>query len=294
MQKKMDTITRHTANKRDSAYLKKDTGNSYRPDMLAYDDRSANSTRGISKFTIALQENQYFIFLGKIQSQNILEHKARSADGLFYLILSLCFYFAFIKFLFGKYVGSLLSLFFRASMRQQQMREQAQQAPFPSLLLNILFILTSGLYTCFIICYYHFARETAFWLLFIYCVLMIGTICIARFFILKLCGWILNIAKAADNYIFIIFLVNKIAGFALLPFVILISFSDSFTAEIAITVSMVMIVILFIYRIAACYATVRSEIKLSLFHYFIYLCAFEIAPLLLIYKVALTYLKKAY
>jgi uncharacterized protein DUF4271 len=150
------------------------------------------------------------------------------------------------------------------------------------------------LYGSFILCYYQFTKETAFWLLFIYSVVAMGAICIVRFCILKLCGWIFNITKVADNYIFIIFLVNKIAGFALLPFVILISFSDSFVTEIAITVSIAMIVILFIYRIAACYATIRSEIKLSLFHYFIYLCAFEIAPLLLIYKVALTYLKKAY
>ena len=174
------------------------------------------------------------------------------------------------------------------------MREQAQQAPFPSLLLNILFVLTTGLYVCFIIRYYHFATETEFWLLFVYCIMIICSIYIAHFCVLKLCGWIFNIKRAADNYIFMIFLVNKIAGFSLLPFLILISFSDPITAEIAITVSMVMIAILFIYRFTACYAIVRSEIKLSLFHYFIYLCAFEIAPLLLIYKVAFVYLKKAY
>jgi len=42
------------------------------------------------------------------------------------------------------------------------------------------------------------------------------------------------------------------------------------------------------YRFIISYRPVRSEIKVNRFHFFLYLCAFEIAPLLLIYKVLLT------
>lgn len=291
LQKKIKT--KPAAHKTDSLHLRKGMDKS-QPDSLLQNNKAPGFDTVVSTFKMALLQNPYFNFFGKIQSQNIVMHQARSADGLFYLIMGLCFYFAFIRLFFSKYFSNLISLFFRASMRQQQMREQAQQAPFPSLLLNILFVVAAGLYACFIIRYYHFANGTGFWLLLVYCIVIIWVIYFARFCILKLCGWIFNIKKAADNYIFMIFLVNKIAGFALLPFLILISFSDSITAEIAMTISIVMMAILFVYRFVACYATVRSEIKLSLFHYFIYLCGFEIAPLLLIYKVALIYLKKAY
>ena len=289
-----DSVIKHAVHKRDSVYLKKDTAYQGRMDTLPPINKPVASRPSIAKSRIALSQNPDFNFLGKIQSQNILVHAAKSSDGLFYLILGLCFYFAFIRLFFSRYVSNIISLFFRASMRQQQMREQAQQATFPSLLLNILFILTFGLYACFIIRYYQFAIQTPFWLLLIYCELVIGAIYIARFCMLKLCGWIFNMTRAADNYIFIVFMINKIGGFALLPFLIIMSFSDTMTIEIAMTFSMVMISILVLYRITACYASLRSEIKLSLFHYFIYLCAFEIAPLLLIYKVVLTYLKKAY
>ena len=277
-----DTVIKHAVRKPDSVYLKKDTAYPARKDTLPHISKPVISLHPISESRIALLQNPDYNFLGKIQSQNISVHAAKSADGLFYLILGLCFYFAFIR------------LFFRASMRQQQMREQAQQAAFPSLLVNILFVLTSGLYACFIIRYNQFAMQTPFLLLLVYCVLGMAVISFSRFCILRLCGWVFNITRAADNYIFMVFMVNKIAGFALLPFLILLSFSDVLTAEIAMTVSLVMIAVLYIYRFTACYASLRSEIKLSLFHYFIYLCAFEIAPLLLIYKVVLTYLKKAY
>jgi hypothetical protein len=289
-----DSVIKHAVRKRDFVSLKKDTVYPNKPDTLPHINKPAASSSHISKSRIALLQNPDFNFLGKIQSQNISVHAARSSDGLFYLILGLCFYFAFLRLFFSRYVSNLVSLFFRASMRQQQLREQAQQATLPSLLLNILFILTSGLYACFIIRYYQFAILTPFWLLLIYCVMVLGAVYVARFCILKLFGWVFSITRAADNYIFIVFMISKIAGFALLPFLILVYFSDTLMVEIAMTVSMVMIAIFYIYRVAACYASLRSEIKLSLFHYFIYLCAFEIAPLLLIYKVVLTYLKKAY
>jgi hypothetical protein len=44
-----------------------------------------------------------------------------------------------------------------------------------------------------------------------------------------------------------------------------------------------------LYRFIISYRPVRSEIKVNRFHFFLYLCAFEIAPLLLIYKVLLTF-----
>jgi hypothetical protein len=55
-----------------------------------------------------------------------------------------------------------------------------------------------------------------------------------------------------------------------------------------------MVFVLWAYRILASYRPVRNEIKLTPFYFFLYLCAFEIAPLLLIYKVLLTYLEKVY
>ena len=55
-----------------------------------------------------------------------------------------------------------------------------------------------------------------------------------------------------------------------------------------------MVFLLWTYRALAGYRPVRNEIKLTPFYFFLYLCAFEIAPLLLIYKVLLTYLEKMY
>ena len=64
--------------------------------------------------------------------------------------------------------------------------------------------------------------------------------------------------------------------------------------EIAVTLSIIMIVCILCIPLPGCYSVLHKEIKISRLHFFLYLCAFEIAPLLLIYKVLVTYLEKAY
>jgi hypothetical protein len=248
----------------------------------------------ISLFRIALSQNSYYNFLGKMQYQEIEWHQPNQMDGLFYLLLALSFYFAFIKVFFDKYFSSLLSLFFRASMRQQQMRDQAQQMPLASLFLNILFVITAGYFLSFVIRYEHYALSMNFWLLTFYCIALVGLIYIGKFCLLVLAGWIFNVNKAASSYIFTVFMVNKIAGIILLPIIIILTYSSPLVNEVIIAISIFVLTILLIYRLVAGFSALRGEIKLSLFHYFVYLCAFEIAPLLLIYKVAMAYLKKAY
>ncbi len=80
--------------------------------------------------------------------------------GCFILWLVMLFYFAVIKLFFAKYLANVLTLFFRASMRQQQLREQVLQSPFPSLLLNILFVFSGGLYGAFLIRFYQLEHRT--------------------------------------------------------------------------------------------------------------------------------------
>jgi hypothetical protein len=236
----------------------------------------------------------YFNFLGKAVHVKAERYEPVSYDGMFYFLMGMLFYFAIVKLFFAKYLANLLTLFFRASMRQQQLREQVLQSPFPSLLLNFLFVFSGGLYGAFLLKYYHFGNPVHFWLYFLYCAALLTLLYLLKYLILRITGWIFNINYAVDTYLFVVFMTNKVIGIFLLPFLVLISFSGPVAVEIAVTVSIIMVCIFYIYRFIASYTTLHKEIKISGLHFFLYLCAFEIAPLLLIYKVLVTYLEKAY
>ncbi len=101
-----------------------------------------------------LQAQVYFNFLGRPIHIRSELYEPESFDGMFYFLVGMLFYFAIVKLFFAKYLANLLTLFFRASMRQQQLREQVLQSPFPSLLLNILFVFSGGLYGAFLMRFY--------------------------------------------------------------------------------------------------------------------------------------------
>ena len=240
-------------------------------------------------FQRALGANLFFNFLGKPIVVYAEPHATNSNSALFYVLIGILFIFAFINLWYGKYIANLFTLFFRVSMRQHQIREQVLQAPLPSLLLNGLFIISGGMYLSFLLKHYGFGQKTDFWLLFVNCGFILIIIYLAKFLLLKFAGWIFGIPQATDTYIFIVFLTNKILGIFLLPFLIMLSFSSSLTSEVLITLSFVMVFIFYLYRFIVSFGPVRKEIKVSPFHFFLYLCAFEIASLFLIYKVLLTY-----
>ena len=241
-----------------------------------------------------LAASPVYNFTGKPVVEIFEIHRPNSKDSLFYLLVGILFYFALIRIFFTKYFDNLMTLFFRVSLRQQQIREQVLQTPLPSLLLNILFILSAGLYACFLLHYSRIGEGVRFWVIYFYCMVLLGSIYLVKFLVLKFVGWVFSISRATDIYIFVVFLVNKMMGIFLLPFLILITFSSADTREIFITISLAMVFVLWTYRALAAYRPVRNEIKLTPFYFFLYLCAFEIAPLLLIYKVLLTYLEKVY
>ena len=257
-------------------------------------DIPADAPPAMSFWQKVLSANPFFNFTGKPVVQAFEIHRSNSKDSLFYLLVGILFYFALIRVFFEKYFNNLMTLFFRVSLRQQQIREQVLQTPLPSLLLNILFIISAGLYACFLLHYSQIGAGIRFWVLYLYCMLLLGVVYLVKFLVLKFIGWVFSISRATDIYVFIVFLVNKMLGIFLLPFLIIITFSSPGIREIFITISLAMVFVLWSYRVLAAYRPVRNEIKLTPFYFFLYLCAFEIAPLLLIYKVLLTYLEKVY
>ena len=240
-----------------------------------------------------LSEHPYFNFTGKAVARPEISKVWQNHDLMFYVLLGLFFYFALIKTLFSKYVNNLTAIFLRVTIKQQQIREQLLQAPLPSLLLNILFFANGGLYISLLLDYYDKSIEPNFWLQTAYSSGLLVLIYLGKLIIMKSVGWIFNISRATDTYIFLVFLVNKMLGIFLLPFLVLIVFESPQAQQVFVTLSLIFIVIVFLYRFFFSFRPLQNEIRWSLFQFFIYLCAFELAPLVLIYKVLIRLVEKS-
>jgi hypothetical protein len=266
----------------------------YHTDSIRFNERKPMDFSNLPTNWMGLLKTQaYFNFPGRPIHMRSERYEPESFEGMFYFMVGLLFYFAIVKFFFAKYLANLMTLFFRASLRQQQLREQVLQSLFPSLLLNILFVFSGGLYGAYMMRFYHYGSPEHFWIHFEYCAIILALLYLLKFLILKIVGWIFNLNRTVDIYLFVVFMTNKVIGSLLLPFLVLITFSGPLLAEIGITLSIIMVCLFYVYRFIAAYAALHKEIKISGLHFILYLCAFEIAPLLLIYKVLVTYLEKA-
>lgn len=239
-----------------------------------------------------LSRHPYFNFSEKAVSP--LYTKKLPASGkevYFYIVVTLLLLFAILKASFDKYFSDLINLFFRRGLKQRQLRQQVVQNSLPSLLFNIFFVITGSFYATLGIekTIPHLALPL--WQLFLYAIAATGLIYSGKFFILKFIGWVFKITRLTDNYIFLIFLANKIMALLLLPLIIIIALTGKEINTIAWTLSWLLIFGLFLYRYISAIQLVRKDKSINFFHFLLYVGAFEILPVIILYKGMLSLLK---
>lgn len=237
-----------------------------------------------------LSRHPQFVFKKQVNETFVSSLKqVYGKELMFYLIVFLLIIFAIIRNTFPKYFNDLFRLFFRRTLKQKQVREQLMQTPFPSLLMNGFFVITGGLYLSFMLQHFKIGEPGNFWLMFLYSCLGLSAAYFIKFAGLKICGWLFSMEEAANSYIFIVFVVNKMIGILLIPFLLIIAFSTGDFYLLGLTFSWFLIALIMIYRVIMTFSIIRNEIKVNPFHFIIYICAFEIAPLLLVYKALLIF-----
>jgi hypothetical protein len=212
-----------------------------------------------------------------------------SKDAVFYLLAGLLFFVAFTRLLFPKYFQNTFRLFFQTTFRQKQTREQLLQQNLGSLLMNLLFFLSGAFYLTLLLQHYSW-NIFPFWKLLLYSGLALMVLYVGKFLFLNFAGWVFNAKEGAETYIFIVFLINKIIGVMLIPFILVIAFSEASLVQAAITASLILLALLFFYRYFVSLKSFRKDLHISPFHFFLYLCGVEIVPLLVIGKVVFNYI----
>jgi hypothetical protein len=211
-------------------------------------------------------------------------------EYLFYYLVFLLILFGLIRRAFAKYFHDLFRVFFKTTLKQRQTQEQLLQSSLPSVFMNSFFVLSAGLYVNFLLQNFQLVISDNFWLQYVYCAGALATIYSVKYIGLKITGWLFNVSNATDSYIFIVFIINKMLGIFLLPFLLLLAFANDPLYGAAMVISWLGIGLLLIYRFILSYAALRKEVKLNSFHFILYILGFEVIPLLLIYKLLLVIL----
>jgi hypothetical protein len=264
----------------DTSKLKADTGTTvFHPAIKSY--RSVVDRLLSSNKFINVKEPAVFFIAEKKQMAG--------KEFIFYALSMVVFILGMFKTFYRGYFNNLFRVFFNTSIRQTQLTDQLLQAKLPSFILNIFFTISAGFYIWLLFKHYHPPMLISSRLLLPLCILGVGVLYFMKYCILKFIGWMSGMQQAADKYIFVIFLVNKIAGIVLVPFIILLAFSMPLWINYMTTFSLLMMGLFFLSRYVKTYGVLEYKFPLEPLHFIIYIIAVEIVPLLLIYKLVVDY-----
>jgi hypothetical protein len=250
------------------------------PDLQVYQTNTSYKLLLKNRFINVKQAPVYFLQI---------ERKVNGKEILFYSICVLVLLVGLFKTFFYNYFNNLFRVFFNTSLRQSQLTDQLVQARLPSFILNILFILSAGFYTWLLLTYFSPPGIVGMKFLLPICIGVIAIIYLSKYLLIKFMGWLGGIQSTTNNYIFIIFLINKIIGILLIPFIILLAFANPAWVGIITTISFLLLGLFFLARYAKSYGSLSTGLKINPFHFLIYIIGAEIIPLLILYKLAVDY-----
>lgn len=207
-------------------------------------------------------------------------------DFFFYSIIAILLLYGMIRTIYPKYFSHLFYYLWNPQQKNKLEREHIAQNNLPSLLLNAMFCLSGGFCIALLTIYKTQDFEDLIFMKWwgIYA-LSIAIIYLVKYLIINFFGFIFNNKNTSALYGFIVFQVNKITGILILPLIIVRVFfnEQSFTNDL-LTLTGLALGVLLLYRYIAYFRLAINNMKTSAFQFFIYLCAVEIMPLLIVIK----------
>lgn len=196
-------------------------------------------------------------------------------------------FFTWLKLINAKIIQQLFAAFFNNSVTNQIVRDENILVQKASVLLSLVFYFAAALLLYQISVYYDWEYKIIGKgpVRFIIFILFIASAYSFKMVFLKILSTIFGTDRLISTYLFNIFLINNIIGISLIPLILLIAFFPIAT-EYFIWAGIGLMIISFIYRLFRGIVIWTSIARFSLYYLILYLCALEIAPLLIIFKLA--------
>lgn len=218
-----------------------------------------------------------------------LPHKTVDHTVTFYLLLVLASILGGIKTLYPKYFNDLWRAFLNPTLGNRQLRDIIQAASYPNLLMNLFACIVLGVWLFYFTSVFVDWRFSGLSHAMIVLLLVSGA-CVTyfvKYLFVGFVGWIFHMQHTTDLYNFNIFLVNKILGMFLLPFVVCFAFMNLQWASSLAVVSSLLALAFLANRYLRSWGIFAQFFMNSRFHFFMYLCAFEVLPMAVVLKMAM-------
>lgn len=196
--------------------------------------------------------------------------------------------FTWFRFFYYRIYGQLISAFFNVTVTNQIVRDESVLLQRASLVLSVISYLLAGLFLYQVSVHYNWQ---IIWLQkgivrFAMFAVAVASAYSIKMVTLRFLSTVFYQERPVALYIFNIFLTVMMVGLVLLPVNMILAFAPAATREWTIEITVAIIFLIFLYRLVRAVGIWIGIPGFSFFYLFLYLCTFEIAPILVIYKLA--------
>jgi hypothetical protein len=242
------------------------------------DHKSKQKIKTKNKTENQLVFSELFALNGNNEEQGI-------AKWMIFVLLGLLSLMSIIVAIYRKEVVLIFQAFLSTSSSQNGQRDQGGVLTLERFSSYILFVLSMGTF-CFLIPQillkdFQFNTFGALCLF----ILGLGGVYILKHIQLKILSFILPFRQEIEAYNFILSNTNKALGFIIVPLLFLIAYTPATGQTMTLYFSFILLSLIYIYRALKGLATAGSIILFHKFHFFVYLCAVEIAPIVILLKI---------
>lgn len=207
-----------------------------------------------------------------------------NTQWLIFFLLGILSFMAMLLAIYPKDVRLTFQAFLSTSANKNVQREQAGFLKIESLANYLLFIASMGTFLFLAVDILQADNPfNSFGMLLLFLV-GVALVYALKHLQLKVLSAILPCEQEIESYNFVVFNTNKALGFILLPLLFLVAYVPSGAQITAFYFAVILLGLIYMYRTLKGLAAAGSLILFRKFHFIVYLCAVEIAPMLILLK----------
>ena len=215
--------------------------------------------------------------------------KLKGADNfVFWLITIMLILMTFMITLYKVIIEKSYRSFINENFLKMVHRDQGRIVSFPYMIFYILFFINLSILIFLIVRHFDLSITSSPLLSYFICLGGVILAFVLKHVLLMVLGSTFPLSKEIRQYSFTIIIFSIILGLILVPFNLLIAFTDPDLARVLIYSALGVIAGIYAFRSIRALIIAGSHISLHTFHFFMYLCTAEIAPAVLLGKLILS------
>ncbi|MDR6784007.1 hypothetical protein ABIE26_002604 [Pedobacter africanus] len=192
--------------------------------------------------------------------------------------------FASLKISFSKQLQTIVQSFFSNRILNNLNKEDNLFTSWPFLLLFVQFGFTIGMFFYLVTQYYHMSFADTGFRFYVSISLLIVVLYVLKIVLLRLLGYLFNVQKAVNEYVSILYLSYFNIALMFIPLVIAFALSPLKYGPYYIAISFILLTIVFVFQFIRAGVNILSHYRFSKVYLFLYFCALEICPILILIK----------